>query len=179
MQKHGTIYQYIIRKTGPSASFLRFNTVPTRQFVKRPSKSNFFGHRKKLFEKKKCASAATNLIRQHHSKTVKPPKNCIFSRNAHSMSTKESSDRNYLRFRIVVDDASPPRLISHHASSSPLEGLIREQTTASSSATSTSGKAESAGTAGNEGRVQETNMRIKKPCRRRNPQRTGSGRAVS
>jgi len=51
-----------------------------------------------------------------------------------------------LRFRIVAEDASPPRLISHHASSSPPEGLTREQTTAPSSATSTSGKAESNGT---------------------------------
>jgi hypothetical protein len=55
----------------------------------------------------------------------------------------------HLRFRIVADDASPAfRLISHHATSSPPQGgATREQTTESSSATSTVGHAESAGTA--------------------------------
>jgi hypothetical protein len=51
-----------------------------------------------------------------------------------------------LKFQIVAEDASPPRLILHHANSSPPEGLTREQTTAPSSTTSTSGKAESNGT---------------------------------
>jgi hypothetical protein len=53
---------------------------------------------------------------------------------------------------MVADDASPPlRLISHQATSSPPlpPGATREQTTASSSATSTSGYAGSAGTARN------------------------------
>lgn len=48
----------------------------------------------------------------------------------------------------MADDASPAfRLISHHATSSPPQGgATREQTTESSSATSTVGHAESAGT---------------------------------
>jgi hypothetical protein len=64
----------------------------------------------------------------------------------------QDEDEKHLRFRMVADDASPPlRLISHQATSSPPlpPGATREQTTASSSATSTSGYAGSAGTARN------------------------------
>lgn len=63
----------------------------------------------------------------------------------------------------MAADASPAlRLISHHATSSPSPppqagaGATREQTTESSSATSTTGHAESAGTAKESGMGQPT-----------------------
>jgi hypothetical protein len=146
------VWRFIIRKrSGPSALFPR-------------KISNFFGHPKKLSPKEVCIRDDQSYKTGHRSKTVKPPKSRVFPAMRNLRKREESK---YLRFRIVAEDASPPRLISHHASSSPPEGLTREQTTASSSATPTSGKAESDGTAGNA--PKKPSRRIKKPCRRRNP----------